>query len=250
MMKTIIRPIAYLGELTLLLIQTSSFIFQRAVNLRLTVQQMALIGVNSLPIVLLTTAFTGMVISLQVAHEAVRFGGGKLVGGLVAVAMARELAPVLTGVVVAGRAGSAICAELGSMKVTEQIDALRAMATNPIQYLVVPRFLSCLIMLPVLTIFADIIGILGGYFIAVHFAGINPVAYYDSICTFLKLVEVFDGLIKSAIFGVIISLVGCLQGLNTTGGAAGVGRSTTNSVVICIILIFAANFFLSMLIFF
>jgi phospholipid/cholesterol/gamma-HCH transport system permease protein len=210
---------------------------------------MVLIGVNSLPVVLLTIGFTGMVISLQTAHLAVKYGAGSAVGAGVAIALARELAPMLTGIVVAGRAGSAICAEISSMKVTEQIDALKAMAVSPFEYLVVPRFLASVIMLPVLTILANVVGFLGGYIIAVYFARINPVSYYNSGVNFLNLSDVIYGLIKAGVFGIIISIVACYQGIITEGGAVGVGKSTTNSVVISTLLIFVANYFLSMIMF-
>lgn len=249
MIKLIFLTINYIGEIILLFYKTFSFILKGAISIKHTIEQASLIGVNSLPIVLLTVSFTGMVMSLQTAHEMVKYGGGKFIGGLVAIVMARELAPVLCGIVVAGRAGSAICAELGSMKVTEQIDALIVMGVSPYRYLVVPRFLASIFMLPILTIFADIFGCLGGYFIAVYFAEINPVDFYQSATTFLKLNEVFYGLIKASVFGMIISLVSSHQGLTTKGGAAGVGHSTTNSVVLSIIFIFAANYFMSMVMF-
>lgn len=248
-MRLISYPLQYIGENVIIFLKNLYFILRGKINIRLTFQQMAHIGVNSLPIVLLTTGFTGMVIALQTTHELNRFGGGKFVGGMVAVAMARELAPVLCGVVVAGRAGAAIAAELGSMKVTEQIDALRVMAVNPIRYLVVPRFLACVFMLPVLTVFANTIGILGGYLIAVYLGGVNPVDFYNSATTFLKLSEVIKGLIKSSVFGMIICQVGCHQGISTEGGAVGVGKATTNSVVLSIIFIFICNYFLSSIMF-
>ena len=247
--KLLFTPLNYLGEVANIILQSFYFIFRGKINLKLTIEQMALIGVNSLPIVLLTVSFTGMVIALQTASEAVRLGGGALVGGAVAIAMARELAPVLVGVVVAGRGGSAIAAELGSMKVTEQIDALHSMAVHPIYYLVVPRILACIFMLPVLTVIANVGGISGGYFIAVYYGGVSSISYYQSATTFLKLIEFVYGLIKSCCFGLIISSVSCHKGLTAAGGAQGVGRATTNSVVLSIVFIFIVNYFLSIVMF-
>ncbi|SFL62354.1 MlaE family ABC transporter permease [Pelosinus propionicus] len=211
--------------------------------------QMAHLGVDSLPIVLLTILFTGMVITLQTATEFIKYGAQSSVGGVVAIAMARELAPVLTGVVVAGRVGAAITAEIGSMKVTEQIDALRVMAINPIKYLVVPRLLACVIMVPILVIFADVIGTIGGYLVATLYAGISSFTYINSITIFTVVNDIMGGLIKAMFFGGIIAIIGCYKGLTTGEGAEGVGRATTASVVSSIILIFISNYFLSLVLY-
>lgn len=242
-------PFIYAGQLTHIFLQAVYFLVRLKINWKLSLQQMALAGVNSLPIVLLTTAFTGMVIALQTSNELARVGASKFVGALIAIPMARELAPALSGVMVAGRAGASIAAEIGTMKVTQQIDALRAMATSPVYYLVVPRFLALIIMVPILTIFADFIGVLGGYFIAVNFGGINPNDFYASATAFVTVKDIIYGLIKAAVFGAIITLVGCHQGFYTEGGAAGVGKATTSSVVLSMVFIFAANYFLSMIMF-
>lgn len=211
--------------------------------------QMVHLGVDSLPIVLLTILFTGMVITLQTANGFIKYGAQSSVGGVVAVSMLRELAPVLTGVVVAGRVGAAIAAEIGSMKVTEQIDALRVMAVNPIQYLVVPRFIACILMLPILVIFADVIGTFGGYVIATAYAGISSFTYFNSIKIFADVHDVLCGLIKAMFFGGTIAIIGCYKGLNAAEGAAGVGQATTASVVSSIIIIFISNYFLSMILY-
>jgi phospholipid/cholesterol/gamma-HCH transport system permease protein len=211
--------------------------------------QMSHLGVDSLPIVLLTILFTGMVMTVQTAHEFIKYGAQSSVGGVVAIAMGRELAPVLTGVVVAGRVGAAITAEIGSMKVTEQIDALRVMAMNPVQYLVVPRFLACILMTPVLVVFADMIGTLGGYLMATMYAGIGSFTYLHSIKVFAVVNDVVGGLIKAMVFGGIVAIVGCYKGLNTEEGAEGVGKATTGSVVTSIILIFTSNYFLSLVLY-
>ena len=212
-------------------------------------EQMVHLGVDSLPIVLLTILFTGMVITWQAANEFIKYGAQSSVGGVVAITMLRELAPTLTGVVVAGRVGAAIAAEIGSMKVTEQIDALRVMAVNPIQYLVVPRLLACVIMVPMLVVFADIIGTFGGYLVATAYAGISPFTYLDSIKVYADAHDVIGGLVKAVFFGSTIAIIGCYKGLAAEEGAVGVGRATTASVVSSIITIFISNYFLSMLLY-
>lgn len=244
-----IKPLAYVGEVASIFLGSIHFLLKLRLPLKLTLEQMSLIGVNSLVIVLLTNTFTGMVIALQTAQEMSRYGAGQFVGGMVAVAMARELAPALTGVVVAGRAGSAIAAEIGTMTVTEQIDAMKAMAVSPLYYLVLPRLLACLLMLPVLTVFANVFGIGGGYFVSVFVADINPNDFFRTARMFLRIKEVVYGLMKSSCFGAIVSLVACHQGLTATQGAFGVGKATTNAVVLAMVFIFAANYFLSALMF-
>lgn len=212
-------------------------------------RQMALLGADSLPIVMMTIMCTGMVISVQTAKEFVRFGAASSVGGVVAIAMGRELVPVLTGVVVAGRIGAAIAAELGTMKVTEQIDALRVMAANPISYLVAPRFIAIVLMMPILVIFSNIIGNLGGWLVAHYYAGVSTFSYTNSIKTLAEMYDVVGGMIKSSVFGAIIAIVGCYKGLNAPNGAEGVGLATTASVVLSIILIFIVNYFLSIILY-
>jgi phospholipid/cholesterol/gamma-HCH transport system permease protein len=205
--------------------------------------------VDSLPIVGLTMLFTGMVMTVQVASEFIKYGAQSSVGGVIAIAVGRELSPVLTGVVAAGRVGAAITAEIGSMKVTEQIDALRVMATNPIAYLVVPRLLACMLMLPILTIFADVIGTLGGYLVATMYSGIGSFTYLHSIKIFAVVNDVTGGVIKSMFFGAVIAVIGCYKGLTTAEGAEGVGKATTGSVVAAMILIFISNYFLSLILY-
>ena len=245
--KLILRTIEASGEVTILFGQTIRLMSK--MKSWHVVQQMAHLGVNSLPIVLLTMLFTGMVMTVQIAHEFIKYGVQSSVGGVMAVGMGRELAPVLTGVVVAGRVGAAITAEIGSMKVTEQIDALRVMATNPLAYLVAPRLAACVLMLPVLVIFGDVIGTLGGYIMATWYAGISSFSYINSIKVFTVPNDIIGGLIKSMFFGAIIAVIGCYKGLTTQQGAEGVGRATTSSVVTSIILIFISNYFLSLLLY-
>jgi phospholipid/cholesterol/gamma-HCH transport system permease protein len=218
------------------------------VSLRDTVSQMALIGVNSLPIVLVTTAFSGAVLALYTSQLMVQWGVSNLVGGGVSLSVTRELAPVLTGIVVAARAGSAIAAEVGTMKVTEQIDALRSLGTSPIQYLSVPRFLALVLMLPVLTMLGDVVGSFGGYIVALQ-NGVSSASYLNSTQTWVFPSDVLKGLLKTVFFGAFIAIVGIQQGLATTGGAAGVGRRTMNAVVISMILIYISNYFLASIMF-
>lgn len=245
--KRILDFCAASGRLTLLFIATLRRL--KDADMKEVVRQMALLGADSLPIVLMTIMCTGMVFSVQTAKEFVRLGAASTVGGIVAIAMARELVPVLVGVVVAGRIGAAIAAELGTMKVTEQIDALRVMAANPISFLVVPRFLAVVLMMPVLVIFANFIGNIGGWIVAHYYAGIGTFTYENSIRTLADFYDVFGGMIKSCFFGAIIAIVGCYKGLNAPNGAEGVGLATTASVVLSIILIFIFNYFLSIVIY-
>ena len=235
------------GKLTLLLLATLRRL--KDANAKEVVRQMALLGADSLPIVMMTILCTGMVFSVQTAKEFVRLGASSSVGGIVAIAMARELVPVLTGVVVAGRIGAAIAAELGTMKVTEQIDALRVMAANPVSYLVVPRFIALVLMMPVLVVFANFIGNIGGWVVAHYYAGIGSFTYENSIRTLAEFYDVFGGMVKSCVFGAIIAIVGCHKGLNAPNGAEGVGLATTASVVLSIILVFITNYFLSIVLY-
>lgn len=245
--KRILNFTAESGRMTMLWMDTLKHL--KDASTKEIIRQMALLGADSLPIVLITILCTGMVFSVQTAKEFVRFGAGSNVGGIVAIAMARELVPVLTGVVVAGRIGAAIAAELGTMKVTEQIDALRVMAANPISFLVVPRFIALVLMMPFLVVFANLIGNIGGWIVSHYYAGINTFSYQNSIKELAELYDVFGGMIKGSVFGGIIAIVGCYKGLNAPNGAEGVGLATTASVVMSIILIFITNYFLSILIF-
>jgi len=199
--------------------------------------QMVFAGLGSLIIAFFVAFFTGIVIAMQSAYQLSRFGANIYVAPMVAVAIARELGPVLTALVVAGRVGAAIAAELGTMKVTEQIEALETMALNPVRFLVVPRFLGLLIMLPCLTVFADITGIFGGFLVGVFNLRLDPSRYITFSFQFLLWKDVWTGLVKSVVFGIIIAMIGCYMGLRTKGGAEGVGKSTTLSVVTSFILI-------------
>ncbi|MFY9720045.1 MAG: ABC transporter permease, partial [Candidatus Cybelea sp.] len=239
----------YAGGLTMLSAESFGFLVRLRIRVGETLQQCALLGVQSVVIVMLTSLFTGMVISLESAQQAVAYGFSNLVGGAVAYGSVRELGPMLTAVVVAGRVGAAIAAELGSMVVTEQIEALRSMGLEPSRFLVVPRLVALLLMLPLLTIFADVVAILGGMWIAHAYAQISYESFIQSVQQAIGFDDVVKGLLKAFVFAVIIAMVGAYQGLSTRGGAAGVGQSTTFSVVLAIILIFVSNFFLSFLLF-
>lgn len=246
--QTFTKFFEFIGEVSLLLGRTLRFVLRGAVDLRDTINQMAYIGVASLPIVVITVAFSGAVLALYMSQVVVRWGMGSYTGGVVGMSIVREIAPVLTAVVVAARSGSAIAAELGSMKVTEQIDALRALAVSPIRYLVVPRLLAAVVMLPALTAIADLVGTTGGYLVSV----VNGVAGGGFISTLKAQLVPYDvtmGLVKTIFFAVVIVIVGAQQGLQTTGGATGVGKSTTNSVVISIVIIYILNFFLAYVMF-
>ena len=206
-------------------------------------------GVNSLPLVFLTSLFTGAVTSVQAAYQFTDLLSMRYLGSAVSKAVIIELGPVLTALVVTGRVGAAIAAEIGTMRVTEQIDALETMALNPVEYLVVPRFIGGLIMLPVLTIFANLIAILGGLGVAVSFLNITSHTFLTSVRSFFEMTDLWAGLTKSFAFGAIIAIVGCYQGFNTSGGAEGVGRSTTKAVVVASVMILISDYILASLIF-
>jgi phospholipid/cholesterol/gamma-HCH transport system permease protein len=212
-------------------------------------RQMVRVGVDSIPVVFLTTMFTGMVMSLQVHQGFARVHAEQFVASVVALAMLRELSPVLVGLMVTGRVGSSMAAEIGTMRVTEQLDALKALATEPIQYLFVPRVLAGVIMLPFLCILGDALGIYGGYLVSVKLMNTNPVIYKQNTFQFLQLNDVWVGLIKSSVFGLILTLTGCVRGYYTTGGAEGVGRATTYAVVSASLIILLSDFFLTKLLF-
>ncbi len=215
---------------------------------RETVLQMSRAGFDSVPIVLLTGLFSGMVLAYQTSTQLLRLGGEGFVGGLIAVSMAREAAPVFTAVTVAGRVGAGFAAELGTMVVTEQVDALTVLGVDPVEFLVVPRTLALLSMLPALVLLANAVGWVGGYAVSV-LAGVPGAAYLQSVRQFLDLHDVLGGLVKAATFGFLVGLVACHKGLRTSGGAAGVGRATTGAVVGAIAWILAANYFLDVLLF-
>ncbi|MBP7147416.1 MAG: ABC transporter permease [Acidobacteria bacterium] len=213
------------------------------------IRQMVRVGVESLPVIGLMALFTGMVLALQTYKGFERFNAEGYVGSVVALSLTRELAPVIGALMISGRVGSSLAAELGSMRVTEQIDALTVMAAEPMQYLVVPRVAAATLMLPPLIAIADALGIVGGYMVAVHLLGANPVVYWDRTFQYLTLNDLFSGLIKAAVFGLILGVTGCMKGFYTTGGAEGVGRATTNAVVMSSLVILLSDFFLTKVLF-
>ena len=214
---------------------------------RLILEQMEHIGVRSLSIVTLTAVFTGMVLALQMGNYLERFGAKPFVGRILAVSFLREMGPVLTALMIGGRVGAGITAEIGSMKVTEQIDALRSLGVNPIQKLVLPRLIALLVMLPLLTVLADLVAVLGGLFTSVTELSVSADFYLNSIVQFVKFQDLFSGLGKTFFFAFFIVMIACYNGLEATGGADGVGRATTKTVVTASITILVSDFFLTKL---
>ena len=216
---------------------------------RLLFRQIVEIGYYSLPVVGLTAIFTGMVLALQSYTGFARFNAEGAIANVVVLSITRELAPVLTGLMVAGRIGAAMAAEIGTMTVTEQVDALTTLSTNPFKYLVAPRLVAGILMLPLLVLVADIIGVMGGYLVSIHKLGFNPAVYLQRTWEFLQPIDVISGLVKAGVFGFLISLMGCYHGYHSRGGAQGVGAATTNAVVSASILILASNYLITELFF-
>jgi len=252
-LKAVLSPLAYVtsefGRTWFMLMETAYWTFRRPFKFDYLFKQMEFVGVKSLGIVIITGGFTGMVLALQTYYGFRRFSSEGLVGATVALSMTRELGPVLTALMVTGRAGSAMAAELGSMRVSEQIDALTVMALSPVKYLVVPRVLASLFMLPVLTVIADFTGILGGYFVGVKLLGINEGVFIARMIKYVSLDDIYNGLAKAAVFGVILSVISCYKGFYTKGGAEGVGRATTEAVVVSSVTILISDYVLTSLMF-
>jgi len=236
-----------IGRVLMFLGQTLRATISGPFYVRNLFKQMEQIGVNSVPVVLTTAISTGMVLALQSYTGFNRFGAQSLIGAVVSLSMTRELGPVLTGLMVAGRAGASMAAELGTMRVTEQIDALHTLATNPIKYLVVPRFLASTIMMFFLSGLGTYVGILGGYFVGVKVLGTNPTTYMNQSINNTTVSDIWYGLIKALVFGAVVGLIGCYKGFNTEGGAEGVGKATTGAVVVSCMLILILDYFLSAL---
>ena len=246
--RFVIRWLQYTGEVVMLLAETIRQLRQPP-RMRHVFWQMAHLGADSLPIVGLTLLFTGMVMTLQIAHEFIRFGAQSTIGGVITIAIGRELGPVLVGVVAAGRVGSAITAEISTMKVTEQIDALVTLSTDPMGWLVTPRLWASVLALPLLVGVGDVIGIMGGWLVGTTTLGFTSQAYLANSWAYLEIWDVVSGLIKGAVFGAIIALAGCWFGMRASRGAVGVGRATTNAVVAASVGILASNFILTSLFF-
>ncbi len=243
----VVAPVEDLGRAMRILGLGLLDLFRRPLRVRLTLGQIEFIGIQSLPIILLSSAFTGAVFTYESFEAFAYFGAEGLVGGTVGVAITRELAPTLTGLLVAGRAGSAMAAELGSMRVSEQIDALDAMAVDPINYLVKPRLLASLISVPLLTAVFDAVGIFGSYVVGVYVLHLSPPEYLVRLQDWVDWEDIWAGLAKSIVFGLVIGVVACYKGYYTDGGAAGVGRATTSSVVVASVTILVANYFIALL---
>lgn len=248
--KRISEFFSYVGGLAILLFQTVFWMFVPPVRKWQILDQMNKIGVASFPIVFLISLFTGMVLALQSAYQMQKVSAEMYIASLVSLSLTRELGPVLTALIVAGRCGAAITAELGTMKVTEQVEALETLSANPVQYLIVPRFVALLVMVPLLTIFSDFFGIIGGYLIGVGKLNITHAMYIKMTYNPLALKDLMTGLIKSLSFAGIIGIIASFEGINSQGGAEGVGRATTSSVVRSFILIIIADCFFTALFYF
>jgi phospholipid/cholesterol/gamma-HCH transport system permease protein len=234
------------GRLSILFAQTMGWLFRKFPPRTVLAEQFYQVGNLSLPVVLTTGAFTGMVMAAQTYFQFRKFGVQTMVGAVVGVSLVKELGPVLTALMLAGRVGASMAAELGTMRVTEQIDALETLATDPIQYLVLPRFLACVLLTPVLTIMADGIGMLGGFLVAVPVYRVSEHFYIHNTLVNVSVYAVMTGVIKSFVFGAIMSLVACYKGFYAAEGAEGVGKATCEAVVTSCILILVSNFFLTL----
>ncbi|MDD9991627.1 MAG: ABC transporter permease [Rhodospirillales bacterium] len=233
------------GRLSLFALEATSHCARPPFYPRLLLRQMVEIGFYSLPVVGLTGLFAGMVLALQSYTGFSRFSAESTIPTVVVLSITRELGPVLAGLMVAGRVGAAMAAEIGTMRVTEQIDALTTLSTNPHKYLIVPRLLAGLLMLPFLVLVTDIIGVGGGYLVSVYKLGFNPDAYINNTLEYLEVMDVASGLVKAAVFGYLIALMGCYQGFHSKGGAQGVGKATTNAVVTGAILVLIFNYIIT-----
>jgi phospholipid/cholesterol/gamma-HCH transport system permease protein len=244
-----IKSFDIVGKFSLFIFDVLKTLFTTRLRFSKFVFHMEKIGVNSLAITAITGGFVGAVLTIQSYKGFKQFGGEQFIGPVVSLAMARELGPVLTGFMVAGRAGSAIAAEIATMQITEQIDALRTLSINVQQYLIVPRILAGTIILPFLALFSMMCGVVGGYLVSVHTLGLNPEEYTSGIKSIVEFSDIVGGLIKAIVFGFILTTVGSYKGYNTRDGARGVGISTTQSVVVSSILIIIANYFLAVILF-
>lgn len=237
------------GGVTRLALQTIRVLFPIKDHWRRTLHQMVRLGIDSLGITFVTALFVGMAFAVQIVREFLRFGAGGLIGGIMGLAMWRELGPLMIGVIFAGRVGAAISAEIGSMVVTEQVEALESLSQDPVKYLVVPRVLACTLMMPLLVGFANIVGFFGGYGVAILTGRVNGESYFNSAQGMLVMSDIYFGFIKAVFFGFVIGIVSAYQGLNATGGARGVGIVTTRAVVLSLVSVFVLNYFFSVVFF-
>ncbi|MEQ8443215.1 MAG: ABC transporter permease [Alphaproteobacteria bacterium] len=240
-----LRFLAATGRLTLFALNGVGHCVRPPIYPRLIVRQMVDIGYYSLPVVGLTTLFAGMVLALQSYTGFARFSAEGAIPSVVVLSITRELSPVLAGLMIAGRIGAAMAAELGTMRVTEQVDALETLSTNPMKYLIAPRLIAGVSMLPFLVFIGDIMGVFGGFIVSVYKLGFNEQAYLINTWNFLEFQDVFSGLVKAAVFGFLVALMGCYHGFHSRGGAQGVGAATTNAVVSASILILIANYLIT-----
>ncbi len=247
--RTFLSGLEAIGRVTLFALKSVFLAVQPPYYPRLIVKQMIEIGFYSLPVVGMTAIFTGMVLALQTYTGFSRFNAESAIPNVVVISLTRELGPVLAGLMVAGRVGAAMAAELGTMRVTEQIDALTTLSTNPFKYLIAPRLIAGLIMLPVLVLIADIIGVSGGYLVSVVKLNFNHATYLKNTVDFVRALDVISGLVKAGVFGFIVALMGCYHGYHSRGGAQGVGKATTNAVVTSSILILIFNYVVTELFF-
>jgi phospholipid/cholesterol/gamma-HCH transport system permease protein len=243
--KPLVKFIISLGDLVLFILKTVHHALTPPFYFKNFIKQIMDIGFYSLPVVGLTTIFAGMVIAMQSYSGFGGMGAESMVADVVLISVTRELAPVLSALMVAGRIGAAMAAEIGTMKVTEQIDALVTLSTNPFKYLFAPRLWAGFVILPFLVLFGDVIGIFGGYIIAVYKLGFNPANYVNATLDFLQMLDIETGVAKAAVFGFIIALMGCYNGYKSKGGAQGVGEATTNAVVSSSILILIFNYLIT-----
>lgn len=246
---SVLNTVEEAGRIVLLFLSVLLWMVRPPLKMRNIIKQMEFVGVKSIFVVVLTGTFTGMVMALQGYHGFRMFSAETLVGSTVALGMTRELGPVLTSLMVTARAGSAMAAELGTMRVTEQIDALYVMAANPVKYLIVPRVIAGVLMVPLLTVVSIAFGVTGGYFVGVDVLQINEGAFVKNIYKMVDMKDLYSGLVKAACFGLILSIIGCYKGFNTTGGAEGVGRATTEAVVLASITILISDYFLTAIMF-
>ncbi len=243
------RTLRYFGGIYLLFFRSLNEFFTKPIYFELTIQQVYHIGSRSLPLILVTSAAIGMVMTLQFGLGLQKFGGTLYVPRIVSVSLVRELSPVFTGLMIAGRVGAGIASELGSMSVTQQIDAIRALGTSPIKKIVIPRVLGTIISLPLLTVFSNVVGMIGGIFIGATELNLTPEFYINKILTTVTLTDYLSGLVKALSFAVIISLSGCYYGLQVREGTRDVGAATTRTVVMSSILVLVVDFFLTKIFF-
>jgi phospholipid/cholesterol/gamma-HCH transport system permease protein len=241
----VFRFLEDLGNMAVMGVQAFGWLFRPPSEIGNIVKQMEEIGVRSVPVVAVTATFTGMVLALQSYAGFQRFQATSFVGSVVALSITRELGPVFAGLMVSGRVGASIAAELGTMKVTEQIDALVTLATNPVKYLVVPRVVAATLVMPLLVLFADLLGILGGYFVSVYLLDANSYIYVNKTFQYLQMKDILTGLLKSSVFGCLIALISCYHGFIADGGAEGVGRATTRAVVTSSMVVLVADYFMT-----